>query len=317
MASLRTALRLSLLESDPSASGLPTAVPKKKAGSVSRNDISVKSSGPTTKSSKAQHTKTNSGDRTDRDKRKLCDDSGESPRRNQRRTANFEISEEEANMNGMDTLSSLLANGARVVVVSGAGLSCASGIPAFRSSKTSKRDDGTIWGRHVESMGTRTAFLKDPKYWYNSFWLQSFAPVHMMKKPSAGHEALSELANISPRLNIVTQNVDGLQQHTAVVWEHENRLIEAHGRVGLYRCSSDPEVDDPCPYAEEKVLHPNNFTDLEQQTLGHGESMKLKSMKRPPSCPFCNQMCLPLALLFDEDYTDHVNISYCFHFILF
>lgn len=285
MASLRVALRMSLAQTSSSnePSEEPTIAPNKK---------------------KASCTSRKSG-RSDNDKRKLP--SVELHRRNQRRATHFETNEEDSNRNGMDALSSLIVDGARVVVITGAGLSCASGIPAFRSSNQ-LQDDGTIWGRHVESMGTRTAFQKDPLFWYSSFWLQSFAPKHMMKDPSAGHEALSELTNLATNLDIVTQNVDGLQQKTQISRSEPDRLIEAHGRVGLYRCSSDPESSDPCPYSEEKVLHPDSFTDSERETLGHGETMEVQPMKQVPICPHCKEICMPLSLLFDEDYTDHVSL---------
>lgn len=284
MASIRVAMRLSLLESHSSP---PQHTPKVASGEDRSSQQSVV--------------------RSDREKRKLQPvPSSGSPRRNQRRAANVEMSDEENNTAAMESLATLIVDGARIVIVTGAGLSCASGIPAFRSSRSTGKyqDDGTIWGRHVESMGTRAAFLKDPLHWYSSFWLQSFAPGHMKKLPSAGHEALSELTHLSSNISIVTQNVDGLQQQTKLPWEHENRLIEAHGRVGLYRCSN---VHDECPYAEEKPITPNSFTPGERTGLGHTDSFQLTQMEKPPKCPHCKSICLPMALLFDEDYTDHVR----------
>lgn len=47
------------------------------------------------------------------------------------------------------------------------------------------------------------------------------------------------LANLSPRLAVVTQNIDSLHQATAERWDVERQLIEVHGRLGLYHCASD------------------------------------------------------------------------------
>ena len=73
-----------------------------------------------------------------------------------------------------------------------------------------------------------------------------------MFRPNNGHEAIAELTNL-PNTNIfiITQNVDGLHSKTKCEWNWNERLIEAHGRVGLYKCiptedsdSSDYDDDD-------------------------------------------------------------------------
>ena len=38
---------------------------------------------------------------------------------------------------------------------------------------------------------------------------------------------------------MVTQNIDALHQSTREQWDVERQLIEVHGRLGLYHCSSD------------------------------------------------------------------------------
>ena len=121
-----------------------------------------------------------------------------------------------------------------------------------------------MWEKHIEELGTRASFLKDPLGWYNEFWLPNFAPLKLAKAPNAGHEALALLSCLLDDLRIVTQNVDGLHQSTAIGWDSSERLIEAHGRAGLYKCGSDPEVADgeeKCPYSEEKTILPEQFSE--------------------------------------------------------
>jgi NAD-dependent SIR2 family protein deacetylase len=101
--------------------------------------------------------------------------------------------------------------------------------------------------------------------WYNEFWLKYFPPNYDNYRPNHGHEALSELANIdidighharsrnqkedSSNINsnnnvrIITQNVDGLHCRTHQPWNFQEKLIEAHGRVGLYKCIPEQDSD--------------------------------------------------------------------------
>ena len=72
----------------------------------------------------------------------------------------------------------------------------------------------------MELMGTRAAFLKDPRAWYNSFWLKSFAPHRLAVSPNSGHEALAALCNLFDDLRIITQNIDSLHHSTSTRWSH-------------------------------------------------------------------------------------------------
>eukprot|EP00906_Rhabdomonas_costata_P010014 RCo014080 len=65
-------------------------------------------------------------------------------------------------------LSAELKAGKRVLFLTGAGLSEASGIPCYRGAPEA------VWSRFVTEWGTRQKFRSDPLLWYNKFWL----PVH-------------------------------------------------------------------------------------------------------------------------------------------
>jgi len=47
-------------------------------------------------------------------------------------------------------------------------------------------------------------------------------------------------------VKIVTQNVDGLHSKTKFKWNCEEKLVEAHGRIGLYKCIPDVDTDSEC-----------------------------------------------------------------------
>ena len=95
------------------------------------------------------------------------------------------------------------------------------------------------------SYGTREAFRRNPLEWYNEFWLKHFPTKLQNVKPSVGHEAIAELTTLeNTNIRIITQNIDGLHDNTACKWNHKERLIEAHGRIGLYKCIPLEEGDD-------------------------------------------------------------------------
>ena len=73
--------------------------------------------------------------------------------------------------------------------------------------------------------------------------------------------------------------------------------------MGLYKCSSDPDADSPCPCATSRSIDPSDLSESNRRELGHGEA--LEAMTSAPTCPECGEACLPQALLFDEDYSDH------------
>ena len=204
----------------------------------------------------------------------------------------------------------------RVVFITGAGLSVASGVRPFRGSSG-------VWTQHIWTMATREAFRKDPLAWYNKFWLKSLSlPKHA--KPNQGHGALSELLATYPEtLKMITQNVDGLHPPS-------KQTIEAHGRIGLFKCmpsedsDTDSDSDDDndrlvhlghrrkqriamkkgtsCIYQQNESLPVDEVDPLKtQQILTTGKGLLTKA----PRCPSCNNHLAPQALLFDEGYHSH------------
>ena len=59
-----------------------------------------------------------------------------------------------------------------------------------------------------------------------------------------GHEAIATLASLpNTNIKVITQNIDGLHFRTRNQWNHDEQLIEAHGRLGLYKCIPDVDSD--------------------------------------------------------------------------
>lgn len=113
----------------------------------------------------------------------------------------------------------------RVVVLTGAGLSTASGIPDFRSP-------GGRW-EHYQPVTIQEFMASEAareEYWrYKGETWQVICAAN----PNAAHRALTKLA-LADRLDLlVTQNVDGLHERSDFPTQ---RLINIHGSDGFVEC---------------------------------------------------------------------------------
>jgi NAD-dependent protein deacetylase/lipoamidase len=116
-----------------------------------------------------------------------------------------------------------LAEAERLTVVTGAGVSAASGVPTFRGS-------GGLWrNRQATQLATPEAFRQDPKLvweWYA--WRRS---VIAACEPNAAHLAIARWSE-SPGFALVTQNVDGLHERAGT-----RNVIRYHGSIWTLKCS--------------------------------------------------------------------------------
>eukprot|EP00538_Stauroneis_constricta_P002379 CAMPEP_0119558424 /NCGR_PEP_ID=MMETSP1352-20130426/10774_1 /TAXON_ID=265584 /ORGANISM="Stauroneis constricta, Strain CCMP1120" /LENGTH=492 /DNA_ID=CAMNT_0007605781 /DNA_START=76 /DNA_END=1554 /DNA_ORIENTATION=+ len=206
-----------------------------------------------------------------------------------------------------------------VVFITGAGISVASGVRPFRGKSG-------VWTQVIWTTATREAFRKNPLDWYNQFWLP-FLEMPNNPKPNAGHIALTTLLAAYSNIDMITQNVDGLHPPS-------DRLIEAHGRLGLFKCipeedsdtdsDSDDDSDrlvhlghrrkhrnaskhinsgnDHCPYRKSKSL---TVDQLLPRRTSVAFSRKKSTIREAPRCPCCGNAIAPQALLFDEGYHAH------------
>jgi len=114
---------------------------------------------------------------------------------------------------------------ARVAVLTGAGLSTASGIPDFRSP-------GGRWSQYQPV--TIQEFLADEaarcRYW--AYKGETWRVIREAR-PNPGHEALAELARAGHVTLLVTQNVDGLHERSGAPAE---RLVNVHGTDSAVAC---------------------------------------------------------------------------------
>jgi len=150
-----------------------------------------------------------------------------------------------------------------IVVLTGAGISVASGLPTYRGI-------GGVWESvDVEQNATSAAISRDPgKVW--AFFSGARREI-ACAKPSAAHLALARAEHsLRPDqyFTLVTQNVDGLHQAAG-----SRNVVEFHGSLHRTRCTA-------CDY--------RRFEQLDQID------------DSCPRCPKCEAPLRPDVVLFDE-----------------
>jgi len=128
-------------------------------------------------------------------------------------------------MTALDELAAAWAGADRVVVLTGAGLSTASGIPDFRSP-------GGRWERYrpVQLPDFLASESARERYWRykGETWR-----VIRAAAPNPAHQALTDLARADRIHLLVTQNVDGLHERS---WFPPERLVNIHGTDSEVEC---------------------------------------------------------------------------------
>ena len=120
-----------------------------------------------------------------------------------------------------------------VGVLTGAGISAASGVPTFRGK------DG-LWNKYrPEELANFEAFQKNPELVWE--WYQWRRELIQNVQPNLGHYALVDMERIFPEFAVITQNVDNLHQRAG-----SQHVIELHGNIFRSKCSQCGR-----PYSEE------------------------------------------------------------------
>jgi NAD-dependent deacetylase len=149
-----------------------------------------------------------------------------------------------------------------ITVLTGAGVSAASGVPTFRG------DDGLWRTFRAEDLATPEAFARDPKLvweWYD--WRRTLIAACV---PNAAHEVLAKWST-RPGFTLVTQNVDGLHERAGTA-----NVVRFHGSIWELRCAADCGAS---PWEDRTTPLPS----------------------LPPSCPACGGIARPGVVWFGED----------------
>ncbi|CAN5729643.1 NAD-dependent protein deacetylase [soil metagenome] len=115
-----------------------------------------------------------------------------------------------------------IEDAARVVVLTGAGISTDSGIPDFRGPRG-------VWTLNpkAERMSDIRHYVADPEI-RRLAWQSRLAHPAWGAEPNAGHRALVALERRGKLHALITQNIDGLHQRAG---SSPERVIEVHGTI--------------------------------------------------------------------------------------
>ena len=116
---------------------------------------------------------------------------------------------------------------ARIVALTGAGISTESGIPDFRGPKG-------VWTTNpkAERLSNIHYYMSDPEV-RRLAWQSRLEHPAWHATPNAGHLALVDLERRGVLHALVTQNIDGLHQQAG---HAPDRVIEVHGTMREVRC---------------------------------------------------------------------------------
>lgn len=162
-------------------------------------------------------------------------------------------------------LASRLRDARRVTVITGAGVSAASGVPTFRGPQ------GLWRSFRPEDLATSEAFTRDPSLvweWYA--WRRSKVA---SCRPNAAHEVLARWSRDDLKhVSVITQNVDDLHIRAGT-----RDLIRLHGSLWEMKCFNGC-TRGARPWRDERIPLP----------------------ERVPRCPHCGGLARPAVVWFGE-----------------
>lgn len=161
----------------------------------------------------------------------------------------------------------LLRSAQRIVVLTGAGISTASGIPDYRSPNT-----GFWQQKNPIEIASASAFRTHPERFYHD-WLRPIALYCLNAQPNPAHLALAHLEQAGKLSAIITQNIDRLHHRAG-----SNNVIELHGSLSDFHC---PRCAKTFP--------------------GNSLYQQLIEDDRIPYCPNCQVILKPNIVLFGDN----------------
>ena len=169
------------------------------------------------------------------------------------------------NYPGIAYAADIIKASSRAVVLTGAGISTASGIPDFRSPKSG------LWQRYDPfEVASLSSFRYQPEKFFK--WIQPLFKDILKAKPNAAHIAIAELEAAGYVNKVITQNIDALHQKAG-----SHNVIEVHGTFNTLVCIGCYRKQPSSRYLEAYIQH-----------------------AIIPTCPYCGKILKPNIILFGE-----------------
>ncbi|MEA4831415.1 MAG: NAD-dependent protein deacylase [Oscillospiraceae bacterium] len=156
-----------------------------------------------------------------------------------------------------------------ICVFTGAGISCPSGIPDFRSADgLYNKSHGSLLPERIIS---HTFFMSDPELFYEFYKGKMLYPSAL---PNAAHYYFSRLEKEGKNVGVITQNIDGLHQAAG-----STEVAELHGSVHRNFC-----------------MKCGKYYDLDYIVNSDGV----------PKCDVCGSNIKPDVVLYEEQLNENV-----------
>lgn len=171
-------------------------------------------------------------------------------------------------------LAELIRRANAILILTGAGISTASGIPDFRGP-------GGVW--KTQTPVPFDEFLRSEER-RRDYWNQKAQAAHVFQsaKPNAVHDACVSLEDAGKLELIVTQNVDGLHLDAGIA---DSGLVEIHGtarQAGCLACGErtpvQPHVDRFVSTNDPPLCHCGGL--LKPATISFGQALDAMSLDR-------------------------------------
>ncbi|KAJ2785319.1 hypothetical protein GGI15_001970 [Coemansia interrupta] len=199
----------------------------------------------------------------------------------------------------------------RVLGITGAGVSVASGIPDYRGPKGTYR----VYGGYTPILHHELVLQhrSRQRYWARSFF--GIRPA-FLAKPNSIHYALADLEHRGYLNGLVTQNVDGLH-----VQAGSKNVLELHGTLKNVRCLNCNHTESRADFQKRlEELNPKWVTYFQQMAQSGEEPARRPDgdVELPPTLkyddfeyPTCDQCHLghymPTVVFFGGNVADHVR----------
>ncbi|WP_286240274.1 NAD-dependent protein deacetylase [Neptuniibacter halophilus] len=194
-------------------------------------------------------------------------------------------------MSHAEQLADFIHNHPDLVVLTGAGVSTDSGIPAYRDRDGKWQHSAPV--QHKEYMQSHYA---RQRYWARSLigW-----PLIRDAEPGPAHRALAELERLGHIRLLITQNVDRLHQRSG-----SRNVLDLHGRSDRVKCMQCEEdfdrrrihqrsaVDNPGFEAMAASPRPDGDADLESEVFKHFNV---------PECEYCGGILKPDVVYYGDN----------------
>ena len=170
-------------------------------------------------------------------------------------------------MTSITQLAAQLRSARSVTILTGAGVSAASGVPTFRGA-------GGLWRNFsAVDLASPDAFARDPEMvWQWYAWRRAQIATC---EPNAAHRILARWTHARERWRVVTQNVDDLHVRAGT-----RDLVRLHGSIWELRCvqGCTGSGNGGAAWRDERVPLP----------------------EMPPRCPYCGGLARPGVVWFGE-----------------